>query len=144
MIRCHQCVTWCDRVSSVYDLALGKCSGISRHATNPWLCYACLPFTTTNPAPTQPTISMTTYSLAQAVTKSSAFHVLLIIIIVLTIELKTMSAFKTSCLRREMKLLCYSQQSEKLNRAILSATFCSKYNLCSCSALVFFHTTSAN
>ena len=41
---CNQCL----------HLALGKCSGISRNAINPWLCPACLPATASFPSPTQP------------------------------------------------------------------------------------------
>ena len=42
----------CDLVSSAYHLALWKCTGISRYSTNPRLCSACKPSTTSNPAPT--------------------------------------------------------------------------------------------
>ena len=61
----HQC----------HHLILGKCSSISRHATNPsWLCPACLTTTTSTPAPTQPTIAMTNYTHAPTVINSFVFH----------------------------------------------------------------------
>ena len=63
----------CDRESSVYHLALEMYSGIFRHATNPWLCPACLPNTSSIPAPIQPTIAMTTTH-TPTVTKPTAFH----------------------------------------------------------------------
>ena len=64
-LRCHHCL----------HLALGKCSGISRHATIPlWLRPACTSSTTSVPAPTQPTIAMTKYTHASNFTNSSAFH----------------------------------------------------------------------
>ena len=63
----------CDWVSSVYHLALVKCSGISQHATI-LHCTACIPSSTSIPAPTQPTIAMTHYTPAPTVNNSSAFH----------------------------------------------------------------------
>ena len=62
----------CDQVSSVYHLTLWKCSGISRHATKPrWPCPACIPSTTSIPAPT---IAMTNYTHALIMSNSSVFH----------------------------------------------------------------------
>ena len=65
VVRRHQCT----------QLALGKCSGIIQHASNPsWLCPTCMPSITSIPALTQPTIAMTNYTLASTVTNSSTFH----------------------------------------------------------------------
>ena len=44
-------------------LTIRKCSSISRQSTNlSWLCPACLPTTTSIPAPTKTTIAMTNYT----------------------------------------------------------------------------------
>ena len=66
---CHQCL----------HLALGKYSGISRHATNHCrLSPTCLSTTTFIPAPTQPTIAVTNYTHAPSMFHSSAFHTQLV------------------------------------------------------------------
>ena len=65
VIGYHQC----------HHLSLGKCSGISRHAANTsWLFPACFPTTTSIPAPTQHTITMTNYIHATTVINPYAFH----------------------------------------------------------------------
>ena len=49
----------------MHHLALRKCFGICRHATNSrQLCSACIPSTTFIPATTKPTIAMTNYTYA--------------------------------------------------------------------------------
>ena len=68
----------CGRVSSVYrDLAHGKCSDISRHASNPPALSCMHAIRHLHPCPHQPSMAMTNYTHASTVTNSSALHVLL-------------------------------------------------------------------
>ena len=62
VIGCHQCITW----KSGGALASPTCD------QTPWPCPACMPFTTSIPVPTQPTIAMTNYIHASTVIKLSA------------------------------------------------------------------------
>ena len=60
----------CDRVPSLYHLALGNCSGISKHATKTQIFPVCIPSSTSIPAPNKPTMTMTNYTHASTVTNS--------------------------------------------------------------------------
>ena len=63
----------CNLVSSMYHLALGKFSGISRHATNRYPGF--ISSTTSISTHTQPTIATTNYTHAPTVINTSIFHV---------------------------------------------------------------------
>ena len=64
VIGCHQCV-----------ISHWGCAPASPdQRPTPWLCPACIPSTTSIPAPIPPTIAMTNYTHVPTVTNSSAFH----------------------------------------------------------------------